>query len=75
MSTVYKQAKKVVNKFPYKITMIHDLKAEDYLKRYNLSIQYVCTVWKCGKVNRQNVRFLGTGRLDFPCNLEKHSTK
>jgi hypothetical protein len=71
MSTVYKQARKVMKKFPYKITMIHDLKSEDYPKLYDLSIWYVCTVWKYTKVNMENMRFL-TEIPVFSCSLERY---
>jgi hypothetical protein len=41
MPSVYKQTGKIMKKFSYKITMIHDLKPKDYPKRYDLSIRCV----------------------------------
>jgi hypothetical protein len=60
-----------MKKFSYKIPMIHDLKSDDNPKHYDLSVRYVCAVWKCKKVNRQNMRFLGTERSNFFHSLDR----
>jgi hypothetical protein len=55
--------------------IILHLKPEDNPKRYDLSMQYECTLWKCGKFSRQNTSFLSTENPDFSRSLERYSTK
>jgi hypothetical protein len=56
--------------------MIHNLKPEDYPKRYDLSIYGKCVPYgSVGKLTGKTLRFLGTERPDFSCSLDRHNTK
>jgi hypothetical protein len=76
MSTVYMQARiKVSKKFPYKFTMLHGLKPEDYPKGHSLSIRTSVSYGSVGMVYRQNMRCLSIERPDFSRRLDRHNTK